>query len=271
MNNLFAISNISWSGESDDEYLKLISGLGVNGVELAASIIWDEPLDSTYSERESYRKKIESYDLKISGLHALLFSRPDLQLLSKGDERKRVVNYLKGTSDLCSQLGGEYMVLGSGKNRLRGNLSYKEGFQIAVDILKEIGDYAHSKNVIITIESLPPPGCDFIQNLKEALDLVKAVNSPGVKLHFDTGSADMTENIIDGNLPALLKNVFSCQVNDFELLPPGSTKSNNHSIWSQYLKQASYRGWISIEMRRSKNPKHTIPRVINYVQDNYLI
>jgi len=238
---------------------------------LAASIVWDEPLNSTYIERDSYKKKVESYGLKISSLHALLFSRPDLQLLSKGEGEKRVINYLMGTIDLCSQLGGEYMVLGSGKNRLLGSVSYKEGFQIAVNRLKELGDYALSKNVVITIESLPPPGCDFIQNLLEGLELVTAVNSPGVKLHLDTGSADMTENIQDNIFPEILNNIYSCQINDFELLPPGSTQSNNHSIWSKFLNDVNYTGWLSIEMRRGSNPKSTIKEAIDFVKNFYLL
>ena len=84
-------------------------------------------------------------------------------------------------------------------NRKRGKLIYNEAFRVATNALKELGDYAHSKNCILTIEPLPSSICDFIINMKEALDLVEMVNSPGVKLHFDSGSADITENDADND------------------------------------------------------------------------
>ena len=272
MKKSLGISNIAWSGESDDNFLSFVSDMGVSGIELAASIVWDEPINATYIERESYRLKIEKHGLKISGLHALLYSRPDLQLFSQGEEKKRVINYLMETIDLCKDLGGKFLVLGSGKNRIRGKLNYNEAFSIAAKVLKELGDYAHSRNCILTIEPLPSTICDFIINMKEALDLVEMVNSPGVKLHFDSGSADITESDADNDkMLELFQNVQHCQVNDFELLPPGSTDSSKHLIWSKYLNLSNYQSWINIEMRRCEDPRTTIEKAIKYIKNIYFI
>ncbi len=72
-----AISNIAWGNVDERPFLEYIASKGLYGIELAPSIIWEEPVKATETELAKYRKRIESYGLRIVSFHALLYTRPD--------------------------------------------------------------------------------------------------------------------------------------------------------------------------------------------------
>jgi sugar phosphate isomerase/epimerase len=248
------VSNIAWAGESEEQYFRLLSTLGVQGVEIAASLIWPEPVESTPRQRQHYRKFVSSFGLQISGLASLLFSQPGLQLLTTGSKQQGFIDYLRKTVDLCADLGGNYLVFGRPQNRQRQNLPMTEATDRAVTIFRKVGAHAATRECVVGIEPLPSPGCDFITCLSEAADLVAAVNSPGVRLHFDTGAAESAgEHHLEAEqLDTMIRHASSCQINDHELLPPGSKGHDLHSIWARCLTSIQYSGWITIEMRKAE-------------------
>jgi len=267
-----AISNIAWSGEDNEAFLDLVASEGGRGIELAASLIWDEPVESSPGQRSQLRQMIESRGLVVVGLHALLFSRPDLQLLATGDAGRQASEYLQRTIDLCADLGGRCLVMGGSKNRRRGELGVDEAKQRGVQVMRELGEYAAARGCYFALEALPPPACDFVMNLTESEEVVSLAATPGLRLHFDSGSASVTEQgTSDSVLTELMKNVSHCHVNDFELLPPGTKKPEEHQRWARLLSDAGYEGWVSIEMRRSVVPAETIQQAIKFVKANYLI
>lgn len=267
-----AISNIAWSGEDNEAFLDLVASEGGRGIELAASLIWDEPVESSPRQRSQLRQMIESRGLVVVGLHALLFSRPDLQLLATGEAGRQVSEYLRRTIDLCADLGGRCLVMGGSKNRRRGELGVDEAKRCGVQVMRELGEYAAARGCYFALEALPAPVCDFVMNLTESAEVVSLAATPGLRLHFDSGSASVTEQgTSDSVLTELMKNVSHCHVNDFELLPPGTKKPEEHQRWARLLSDAGYEGWVSIEMRRSVAPAETIQQAIKFVKANYLI
>lgn len=271
MNASLSVSNIAWSGEEAGPYLKAIKACGGHGVEIAASLVWEEPLVASSRMVASYREYVESFGLRVSGLASLLYSRPDLQLLASGKGRNDALDYLRRTIDLCVSLGGTYVVLGRPVNRRRGNLTKEEANHRARSILSELSSHALKQGCTIGLEALPKPECDFITDLRECRDLVQSIRSAGIELHLDTGAAEGSKDfLIDKNtLRQLLELAGSCQINDYELLPPGSTHPELHDLWAELLLDVRYNGWISIEMRRSKNPKEAISKAIAFAFQKY--
>lgn len=267
-----AISNIAWSGEANEPFLDLLVKEGAHGVELAASLIWDEPIDSTPAQRKEVRQMFDSRGLAITGLHALLFSRSDMQLLAEGQAGRNVIEYLKRTVDVCADLGGHCLVMGGSKNRLRGDMSVEDANKKGAEVLRELGDYAAERDCYFSLEALPPPVCDFIMNLKESEELVALTASEGLKGHFDSGAASVTEeNNDDVHIIERLKKVAHVQVNDFELCQPGSKTPEQHQRWARLLNEAGYNGWVGIEMRRTGDPTETIPQALRFVKETYSI
>ena len=52
-----SVSNIVWGKENFGDFLKILKNEGCDGVELAPSLIWDEPISSNKNERQELKKK----------------------------------------------------------------------------------------------------------------------------------------------------------------------------------------------------------------------
>jgi len=271
-NNFIAISNIAWSGQENAPFLDALAEKGATGLELAASLIWEEPVETISAQRKQWRNSVESRGLRIIGLHALLFSHQELQLLDLGEKGQRVRDYLKRTVDICADLGGNSLVLGGPRNRQRGSIPLHDANQRCAAALNDVGEYAAKSGCYIALEALPPPRCDFITNLRECVEMVHLADTHGVRVHFDTGAADITEtSTSEEDLLFFLRQAAHCHVNDFELLPPGTRTPSSHLRWAQLLKTADYRGWISIEMRSQGNDfsMNAIQKALHFVSSHY--
>ena len=61
-----AVSNIAWEHKYLSQYLKLLKQLGCSGVEIAPSIIWKEPINSSPEDRKNFKDQIRksaSYEI----------------------------------------------------------------------------------------------------------------------------------------------------------------------------------------------------------------
>ncbi|MGH7222535.1 MAG: sugar phosphate isomerase/epimerase family protein, partial [Gemmataceae bacterium] len=73
-----AISNIAWPAGEDDAVAPLLHTHGVEGVELALTKVWPEPLEAMAAEVRAYRHSWEKQGPLIAALQALLFGKPHL-------------------------------------------------------------------------------------------------------------------------------------------------------------------------------------------------
>ena len=85
-----SVSNIAWYQDPRKitNFFEFISSLNCNGVELAPSAIWSEPIDSSKQDRDNLKKEIKSNNLNFLGFHSLLYSKPELKLFESSFLRK---------------------------------------------------------------------------------------------------------------------------------------------------------------------------------------
>ena len=71
-----SVSNIAWYQDSKKflQFLSFIKNLNCDGVEIAPSAIWNEPIESTKEERNTLKKNIKQLNLEFIGFHSLLVS-----------------------------------------------------------------------------------------------------------------------------------------------------------------------------------------------------
>ena len=97
---------------------KLAAEYGFKGLELAPYTLADNPRDLRSSQRKRIRSVIEETGLEFVGLHWLLVAPEELHLTTPDRNiRERSWDYMKYLIELCADLGGGVMVLGSGKKR----------------------------------------------------------------------------------------------------------------------------------------------------------
>lgn len=96
-----ALSNIAWEENELDDHLALMSRLGCRAMELAPSCVWPEPVHSTSQQRIAFKQQLRSHGIDVIGLHALLFTKPELTLFETSQRRRETGEYLCRLFELC--------------------------------------------------------------------------------------------------------------------------------------------------------------------------
>lgn len=265
-----AVSNVAWYPKEIDGFIRLLSSLDCQGIELAPSMLWDEPVDSSAKERLELRQKIENAGLNLTGLQALLYTRRDLLLFKDEQTRQKALNYLSKLIELCSDLRGEVLVFGSPRNRNIGHLPSKEAYAIAVDFFRKVSVIAQKNKVYFCIEPLGRTETDFINTVAEAEKLIEDAGNPsGLGLHIDIKGLIDENEVSSPNLKKSFARAKHIHINDPNLMPPGSAGYDHRQIRDK-MKESGYSGFLSIEMRRQDSDiEGAIRRAVNYVKQIY--
>lgn len=262
-----AVSNIAWKGDDHASRLALARSCGAEGVELAASLLWEEPAKATPAQRSEARRVVSDAGLSVVGLHALTFTRPDLKVFGTDAERAALKDYLRAMGELCRDLGGRTMVFGSPTARRRGSLPADEALSRAADFFRSVAEDLSGSQLLI--EPLAPAETDFIVTSDEGAALVRRVNHPSFALELD-GRA-MAET--GGDYAAftrhkdLLRHV---QTSDPGLTEPG-TQGIDHGPIGSALRASGYSGWLTLEMRRPDvDPEGALRRGLAALRRDYV-
>jgi len=266
-----SVSNIAWDNRELAKYLDLLRTLGCDGVEVAPSRVWPEPVAAAESEIGDLAKMVADAGLVIPALHALLFTRPELKLFESADNRRKTGDYLKRLIALAGKLKARVLVFGSPKNRARGVMPLAQAQEVAVDFFRKLGEEAQSCGTCFCIEPLSPAETDFIRSSIEGYQLVQAVGSKGFGLHLDARAMhDSREDYPDifGRVGKILQHF---HVGDPGLSPPGST-GMDHAPIGLALSRCGYDGFVSLEMRQGFGESgEVIGRALAYVRSKYHI
>jgi sugar phosphate isomerase/epimerase len=264
-----SVSNIAWEQPALEEHLQLLRDLGCDGVEIAPSCIWKEPVEADRKEVDELKSLVERFGLTIPALHALLFTRPDLYLFGDRADREQTVAYLKQLIRLAGLLSVPVLVYGSPASRRVGDRHYEQCYGIAVEVFRELGVEARLHDTFFCIEPLGPGENDFIRNADEAVRLIADVNESHFGLHLDARAmADAREDYpsVLQRYAGMLKHF---HVGDPGLAPPG-TAGLDHAPIGSALQSAGYDRFVSIEMKRGfGNSKKVITDAISYVRRCY--
>lgn len=265
-----AISNVAWYPKEIDKFIELISSLGCQGIELAASMLWEEPVDVPIKERLALRQKIEDRGLRLTGLQALLYTRQDLFLFKDGKTRKKLLDYLTELMDLCSDLEGEILVFGSPRNRNIGDLPPEKAQAIGVDFFRKVGKQAEEHNLFFCIEPLGRTETDFINTVAQAERLIEDAGRPkGLGLHIDIKGLIDENEVSSPYLTQSFARAKHVHLNDPGLMPPGST-GYDHRLIREKMRGSGYSRFVSIEMRRQDaDVEGSVRRAVDYVKRIY--
>ncbi|WP_430111627.1 sugar phosphate isomerase/epimerase family protein [Paenibacillus sp. B1-33] len=266
-----SISNIAWDPAEDEEIIGILKDYRVRGLEIAPTKVWDNPIDCDPYQVEQYKGYWLKENIKIIAMQSLLFGQNDLHLFREENSRQKMKNYLFRIIELAGRLGAKSLVFGSPKNRLVGDLTKVEQYNIAVPFFHSIGEYAVENNVQFCIEPNPVQyGCDFITHSSEGLELVEAVSSKGFKLHLDAAGMFLAEEDISKALEKSFPYLAHFHVSEPYLELIGSSRVQHH-CYSRTLKSLGYNNWISIEMKnnlKSSNAE-SVKTALQFISEIY--
>jgi sugar phosphate isomerase/epimerase len=219
----YAICNETFEGTSHREGLELAKKLGYSGVELAPFTLGLDAREISNQTRRDYRSMVEDLGMSIIGLHWLLAKTNGFHLTTDDRTvRNKTADYFKGLIELCSDLGGDVMVLGSPLQRnFSPPMTHEQAMANAVEVIKQFTEQLEAAKVRLAIEPLGPQEGNFLNHASQAREMIKAIDSPNVRLHLDVKAMSTEGRPIEQIVRENADWVIHFHANDPNKLGPG--------------------------------------------------
>lgn len=227
------------------------SALGYRGLEVAPFTLAEDPGAVTDAQAEQWRRTAADHGLAICGLHWLLVAPRGLSISSPdAGVRARTDVHIARLIDLCTRLGGSYLVHGSPAQRNPApGQSPAEALAFATEAWVRAGELAGRAGLAYCVEPLAREQTSVVNTVAEAMSIVQAANLPGLCTMLDTSSAGQTE---DEPLDALIDRwwpsgkLAHVQLNDRNRRGPGQGADRFGPVLAA-LARHGYRGWLAME------------------------
>ena len=223
---------------------------GYEGIEIAPHLLSDDPNSLSAGRRRELWDIRESEGLLYVGMHNMLKAPGRLHLTTPDRfRRERSWDYFRGLVDLCADLGdGGLMILGSARQRDSvDGATRREARGRLAEGLATMAPDAEARRVKILLEPLAPHLCDVVNNLEEAVAIVKQIGSPAVQSMFDTHNA-VGETLPHGEaIRKYDRYIKHVHVNEMDGRHPGTGDYDFRPVL-QALKDLPYPGWVSLEV-----------------------
>ncbi|NBC64864.1 MAG: TIM barrel protein, partial [Bacteroidetes bacterium] len=160
------------------------------------------------------------------------------------------MNYMKESLDAAEKLGSELFVgpLASEVGRLweSDDTQREEETQLLVSQLREVADYAASKDKIICLEALNRFETSFLNLTSQVCDVVDQVNHPNCKVMIDLFHTGIEEKNLGDAIRLAGDNLYHFQVAENDRGTPGTGQFDWDGI-ATALKDIGYDRHIIIE------------------------
>ncbi len=231
------------------------AALGYDGLELAPFTLAEDPMSLTDAQAQAFARTAQDHGVPIVGLHWLLVAPAGLSLVSAdGAQRRRTTDVMCRLVELCSLMGGSYLVHGSPKQRsVPPGEDRQTALDRARDCLAEAARTAQAAGVTYCIEPLSRRETDVINTVAEAAQLVDEIASPAFKTMIDCSAAGQTEALPVHELMAQWMptgRIGHVQVNDPNRRGPGQGPLAFAPILRTLRRmqaEGHYRGLIAVE------------------------
>lgn len=250
----FALCNETFGQVPLAEACAFTQQTGYTGIEIAPFTLGEgEPLTDvrqlSTEARARFRRQLDESGLEVVGLHWILAKTEGFHLTSPDPATRRATSdYLAALADLCHDLGGTLMVLGSPLQRnLLPGVSHEQGNQLAAEVLRAAMPRCEALGVAIALEPLGPGETNFLNSAASAIELAQIVDSECCQLHLDVKAMSSEPKPFDQIIRESRDWTTHFHANDPNLLGPGMGEVDFHPIFSA-LKETDYDGWVSVEV-----------------------
>jgi sugar phosphate isomerase/epimerase len=240
-NELF--ENWPWERVCDEVWSDGYRGIEVAPFTLAGRAEWITP-----QQRTHMRKTAESRGLEIIGLHWLLVKPPGFHITHPDAAVREVTaEYFIELVNLCADLGGKVIVIGSPKQRsLLPGVDRERAMEYAAGVFTPCLELAAKRGVTLAIEPLSTRETDFLVCAADAVDLIERIAHPHFRLQLDVKSMSDEVKPVPQIIRESAKYLVHFHVNDPNLRGPGMGDVRYEPIISA-LREAGYDGWLSVE------------------------
>jgi sugar phosphate isomerase/epimerase len=227
-----------------------VKALGYDGLEIAPFTLAPLITDVSPARRRVLKATVEDAGLETIGLHWLLAKTDGIHLTTPDSRVRRATgDYLIALAEATRDLGGSLMVLGSPQQRsLLPGVSFQEASDHAVDVFSRVMPAIGMVGVDLCLEPLAQSDTDFLNTCEQAMEVIRRVNHPHLKLHMDVKAQWSEQNT---NIPDLIRTYAAFaghfHAQDPNLRGPGMGDLDFGPICSALL-STGYDRWVSVEV-----------------------
>jgi sugar phosphate isomerase/epimerase len=244
------ICNELFEGWDFAEVCRTVKEIGYDGLEIAPFTLAPRIDALSPEKRRELKAIVEDAGLETIGLHWLLAKTEGFYLTSPDAAVRRATSdYLKALAEATCDLGGSLMVLGSPKQRdLLPGVTYDQAANYAIEVFDSLLPTLDSAGVDLCLEPLAPSETNFLNTCAQAMEVIRRVDYPRVRLHMDVKAQSSEAGT---TVPALIRRYapeaghFHAQ--DVNLRGPGMGDVDFRPIMAA-LAEAGYDRWVSVEV-----------------------
>ena len=174
-----------------------------------------------------------------------------LRVVGDSVDHEALQVYMESSLERCRQLGGSVVVWGSsGSRNVPPGYSRERAWQQIQEFLRQAGEIAKSRGIVIAIEPLRKKESNIINTGAEALRLVHEVNHPNVKMiidYYHLREENEDPQIIWEARKEIVHLHFANP--NGRLWPRDPAEDREYGEFFRLVKRIHFRGGISIEGR----------------------
>ena len=242
-----SISNIIWKKgkENFEDFLKAIVSNNIFAIELSLNSIFEEPLDMTEQDFTWLINLLKKYNITVSALHSLTFTRPDLEIFNTYKKREELLSYLLNYIDIAKKINTKNIVYGSPKSRQLYNYSIEEADKIFTEFLTKIDIKANGIN--FNIEPLPKVYCGYLHTFMDGVAILKKNNYKNIFIQLDIRSIIESKEDIE-EIFKYKQYIQHVHIGEPNLTMPSNKYRNFHQNINNTLLNINYKNYCSIEV-----------------------
>lgn len=181
-----AISNMAWNQKDNQSIYEFMKELDYHGLEiLPQKTFGPNPYSDMAKLKEFANQMKRDYNINIASMQSILCGRKE-NIFGSEEERNALIEHIQLVIQAALNLNCNNIVFGCPNNRI---ITQGSDPQIGVDFFSELAYYAAESGVVISVEPITKEyGTNYLNTIKDALDLVKTIDSKHLRLNYDLGT-----------------------------------------------------------------------------------
>ena len=237
------VSNICIKDISQFQFACILKLFGIQHVQIAPTTLidnWDNLSNMSFDVFQNNNIQVYSFQSITYGLN-------ELNLFENDEKREKLFIHLKKVIDFGILNNIKVFVFGCPRNRKILKLDSEHNNNIFCDFFRKVGEYIGDNDLTICIEpNSKQYGCNYINLIKEAGDIVGMINNKNIKMMVDIGNAIMENDRID-DIVIYKEIIYNIDIAQENMMDFTSVKSY-HKTFVKKLKEINYNKKINLEM-----------------------
>ena len=261
----YAISNIAWGAENDNEMYTFLKEQKIDAIEIAPTRLFEKPYENLEMARQYAFMLKNKYKLDVCSMQSIWYGVQQ-SIFGSEEDRQFLLDYTKKAILFAERMFIPNIVFGCPKNRNIPDGDKEKYMNIAVEFFKELGDFAAAHNTVLAIEPNPVIyNTNFLNYTKDACEFAKKVDSEGLKVNIDMGTM-----IYNKENPHLVKT-YKTVVNHIHISAPNLEyikDCTEYRTLRKVLSKIDYDGYLSIEMK-NQGDIEKVKKAVSYLKEAF--